>query len=87
MKRPMWFLLTVLLVSCGGGPDTLDEGGTDVLPDTGRDTVIIIDYGVQEDLEQPVSYTHLRAHETVLELVYRLLLEKKNTSHLYTNHN
>ena len=30
-----------------------------------------------------VSYTHLRAHETVLDLVCRLLLEKKNTlSHL-----
>ena len=31
--------------------------------------------------EQPVmavSYTHLRAHETVLDLVCRLLLEKKN---------
>ena len=30
----------------------------------------------------PVSYTHLRAHETVLDLVCRLLLEKKkkNTS-------
>ena len=28
----------------------------------------------------PVSYTHLRAHETVLELVCRLLLEKKKTS-------
>ena len=28
----------------------------------------------------PVSYTHLRAHETVLDLVCRLLLEKnKNT--------
>mgnify|MGYP003381556403 CR=1 FL=1 len=27
-----------------------------------------------------VSYTHLRAHETVLELVCRLLLEKKNTT-------
>ena len=26
-----------------------------------------------------VSYTHLRAHETVLDLVCRLLLEKKNT--------
>ena len=26
---------------------------------------------------QPVSYTHLRAHETVLDLVCRLLLEKK----------
>ena len=26
----------------------------------------------------PVSYTHLRAHETSLHLVCRLLLEKKN---------
>ena len=26
-----------------------------------------------------ISYTHLRAHETVLDLVCRLLLEKKNT--------
>ena len=33
---------------------------------------------------QAVSYTHLRAHETVLDLVCRLLLEKKkpnNTKH------
>ena len=30
----------------------------------------------------PVSYTHLRAHETVLDLVCRLLLEKKkDTTH------
>ena len=28
----------------------------------------------------PVSYTHLRAHETVLDLVCRLLLEKKKTT-------
>ena len=28
---------------------------------------------------EPVSYTHLRAHETVLDLVCRLLLEKKTT--------
>ena len=28
----------------------------------------------------PVSYTHLRAHETVLDLVCRLLLEKKNNT-------
>ena len=27
-----------------------------------------------------VSYTHLRAHETVLDIVCRLLLEKKNES-------
>ena len=30
-----------------------------------------------------VSYTHLRAHETVLDLVCRLLLEKKNTKHTF----
>ena len=29
------------------------------------------------DCWQAVSYTHLRAHETVLDLVCRLLLEKK----------
>ena len=39
--------------------------------------------GNREDLTdiisvlEPVSYTHLRAHETVLDLVCRLLLEKK----------
>ena len=33
----------------------------------------------------PVSYTHLRAHETVLDLVCRLLLEKKkDTLHTST---
>ena len=30
----------------------------------------------------PVSYTHLRAHETVLDLVCRLLLEKKKTTQI-----
>ena len=34
-----------------------------------------------------VSYTHLRAHETVLDLVCRLLLEKKkNKNYKYTHH-
>ena len=39
--------------------------------------------GTLHDLaDTPVSYTHLRAHETVLDLVCRLLLEKKkNTKH------
>ena len=32
----------------------------------------------------PVSYTHLRAHETVLDLVCRLLLEKKNSQRAKT---
>ena len=33
--------------------------------------------GPGEDAQDAVSYTHLRAHETVLDLVCRLLLEKK----------
>ena len=33
----------------------------------------------------PVSYTHLRAHETALDLVCRLLLENNNNTH--TQHN
>ena len=34
---------------------------------------------IEVDATEPVavSYTHLRAHETVLDLVCRLLLEKK----------
>src|SRR5665811_1587075 len=33
--------------------------------------------GLPSHGSSPVSYTHLRAHETVLDLVCRLLLEKK----------
>ena len=36
----------------------------------GRSTPVELNY-------MPVSYTHLRAHETVLDLVCRLLLEQK----------
>ena len=36
------------------------------------------------DLED-VSYTHLRAHETVLDLVCRLLLEKKKNNNITTH--
>ena len=34
----------------------------------------------RKDTLQAVSYTHLRAHETVLDLVCRLLLEKNNNT-------
>ena len=33
-----------------------------------------------DDGDDAVSYTHLRAHETVLDLVCRLLLEKKKNT-------
>ena len=34
---------------------------------------------------EAVSYTHLRAHETVLDLVCRLLLEKKKKHNSYAH--
>ena len=37
-------------------------------------------HGSAPDIAGTVSYTHLRAHETVLDLVCRLLLEKKKHS-------
>ena len=41
----------------------------------------------QKSLEiKTVSYTHLRAHETVLDLVCRLLLEKKKNKDLVTSY-
>eukprot|EP00657_Telonema_sp_P-1_P000726 TRINITY_DN11420_c0_g1_i1.p1 TRINITY_DN11420_c0_g1~~TRINITY_DN11420_c0_g1_i1.p1 ORF type:complete len:161 (-),score=12.65 TRINITY_DN11420_c0_g1_i1:87-569(-) len=36
-----------------------------------------VNFGQSSNDVIPVSYTHLRAHETVLDLVCRLLLEKK----------
>ena len=45
-----------------------------------------VDGILREVATPPVSYTHLRAHETVLDLVCRLLLETKNkhnTTYLY----
>ena len=35
--------------------------------------------GEQVTVYTAVSYTHLRAHETVLDIVCRLLLEQNNT--------
>ena len=50
-----------------------------LVPNTG-DPDASLQGPVATDLDEalePVSYTHLRAHETVLDLVCRLLLEKK----------
>src|SRR5664280_2986154 len=49
----------------GRGQIGLDEGRPDGQP------------GFDGQGKKAVSYTHLRAHETVLDLVCRLLLEKK----------
>ena len=40
--------------------------------------------GRPQSVYTPVSYTHLRAHETVLDLVCRLLLEKKHNRTTFT---
>ena len=39
--------------------------------------IVTLPDGRREAVNTPVSYTHLRAHETVLDLVCRLLLENK----------
>ena len=42
---------------------------------------LVVLFGTGCDKLKSVSYTHLRAHETVLDLVCRLLLEKKKKTH------
>ena len=61
------------------GP-VIAPGADGALPDT---TITAVE-ALEQFLESvtctvyiPVSYTHLRAHETVLDIVCRLLLEKK----------
>src|SRR5665213_4143569 len=46
-------------------------------PEEGRLVAGPAHRGILRDVLQPVSYTHLRAHETGRNLVCRLLLEKK----------
>ena len=45
-------------------------------------TVTVTSDDMARAIREPVSYTHLRAHETVLDLVCRLLLENKNLLHI-----
>ena len=68
-------------------PGARRRGEVDVDPRVGREPVADLDplvggVVVHHQVQLPVgvgavSYTHLRAHETVLDLVCRLLLEKK----------
>ena len=51
-----------------------------------RRTLGGLDVGERERDTCSVSYTHLRAHETVLDLVCRLLLENKKTQHYLNQH-
>ena len=58
----------------------MPPNGVQRLWDTMQRTGAGVVYGVYmlRHGTKAVSYTHLRAHETVLDLVCRLLLEKKN---------
>ena len=82
------------LVVYMGGPAQMPDILAKVPAKTGRDIWLILHVEIQgpgggdlpermfhynSSLRTPVSYTHLRAHETVLDLVCRLLLEKINT--------
>ena len=51
-------------------------GGKPAHEVTRRDVISLLDK-LNKRGAMAVSYTHLRAHETVLDLVCRLLLEKK----------
>ena len=60
--------------------DLISELDSDILHkrlgiETNSDADILV--ACIKDSDIAVSYTHLRAHETVLDLVCRLLLEKK----------
>ena len=63
--------------------DRLREFGAELLADLGDGAAIARVAEAQHLVALgPVSYTHLRAHETVLDLVCRLLLEKKKITTL-----
>ena len=52
----------------------------------GAETIALASSEIARGNLDPVSYTHLRAHETVLDLVCRLLLEKTNTETALSHH-
>src|SRR5665811_1915311 len=74
--RYLRMLIVTTAVYWGLNSELRPEGLTRPLnlPAPGRRQSVYIVLRLRTD---PVSYTHLRAHETVLDLVCRLLLEKK----------
>ena len=58
-------------------PTPAERGGTEALAGALKQKAVREVASTEAQI--PVSYTHLRAHETVLDLVCRLLLEKKTT--------
>ena len=56
---------------------TMDKSSFEATVREKADHAILVEPDETSDEIKSVSYTHLRAHETVLDLVCRLLLEKK----------
>ena len=90
----VWDELSVTVVAEPGLRIEVSGSGADGVP---RDESHLVYRSMARGLRElgvsAVSYTHLRAHETVLDLVCRLLLEKKNLENvslwslpLYTYH-
>ena len=66
-------------VALGASEDQFDRAATS---NKGKVGVAFVEYSKRNGVStRAVSYTHLRAHETVLDLVCRLLLEKKKKHH------
>ena len=59
-------------MSMGRNIITMNESGNIIMTENVTDI-----WMSEPELVEPVSYTHLRAHETGRNLVCRLLLEKK----------
>src|SRR5660397_265948 len=70
--RKVWRVSSIVATADHNTPTTGWELGYDGITDpTSKEQVVTLDKNM------PVSYTHLRAHETKANLVCRLLLEKK----------
>ena len=90
MKKTISILLVICMAlsvcACSGGDSDDPQKGSDresYSPDYGKlyyeangVKFGIMDYA-DEVMEKPVSYTHHRDHETSLQLVCRILREKK----------
>ena len=77
IRRTLRRILPVLGIR--GRHTIADRIGKWAAPDPPIEMISINGVAIEID-HRSVSYTHLRAHETVLDLVCRLLLEKKKTN-------
>ena len=83
--RESWLKVAEERIKQVSDPKSAYRHGADLLDGSPTNTFVLVIFGVSLGWLSlkyaPVSYTHLRAHETVLDLVCRLLLEKKNTTY------